>query len=141
MTTKLSNIAKLLSQASDKFLSICTAQQQSSQPGDIYKAIFDSKVFGLKGSDREAEFDVNSKAADVIFNTMDTYKFKGEVSISVNVDNKGTSSLTVTCSPASPKLADAINKAFSAGVQAAVKKVAPPANTVTLPNVVVAKNA
>lgn len=140
MSQKLQDLAQTLSQATSQYLLVSRAQQTSTQAGDIYKAIFDSKVLGLTGTADNATFDVNSKAADVIFNTMDKFNFQGELHISVTVDNKGTSTISVATKPNSAKLAEAISKAFSAGVQAAVKKVAAPAASVTVSNIVTAKN-
>lgn len=114
--------------------------QQSSQPGDIYKAIYDSKILGLKGDSDNAEFDINSNAANTIFNIFDAAKFKGKISIDVTVDPKQNAAVKVTTVPPSSRVAAAIQQAFQPGIASAVKKVSPPTQTITIPNVITTQN-
>lgn len=122
-------------QASKVYQMYCEAQTTSSQPGDIQKAIHDSGVLGLKGE----TFDVNSKAADLIFGLMDKFGYKGSVSISPKVTAKGQVDLVVSSGDA--KLSAEIRSTFLAGVTAAVRKISPPASDIVLKDLVVAKNA
>ena len=129
--------ADILVEASQKFLAL--AQNYSAQAGDIRKAIADSGVLGLTGSPPNETFDVNSKAADVIFGLMDKFGYRGKVFISVKVVPAGQVDLIVESQD--PKLSVAIKQSFAASVAAAAKKAGTPAEEVLLKNLVVAQNA
>lgn len=132
---------KLL-QKTAEFLAL--SQQTSSQPGDIHKAIYDAKILGLKsatGDPKDAEFDVNSPAADQIFGLFDKFGFKGKAVISVAVDPHQNATVRVLSQPTNPKLNAAISQVFQGPVGMAVKRVAPPAGVVQLENLVTAQNA
>lgn len=130
--------ADLLVEASEKFLKI-VAQTTSAQAADIRKAIADAGVLGLVGEPPNEAFDVNSKAADVIFGLMDKFGYRGKVFISVKVTAAGQVDLIVESQD--PKLSAAVKQAFAVSVAAAAKKAGLPADEVLLKNLVMAQNA
>lgn len=133
------NSSKLKDLIND-FCKLAQEHTQSSQPGDFYKAIFDSKVLGLTGPQpSQAQFDTNSHAGDIIFGLMDKLGFKGALTISVAVPAKGPASVVVN-SP-NQQLNTAIHNAFNNAVAGAVHKVPPPATDLVLKDIVQAQNA
>ena len=113
----LENIEKLAGIV-DRWVKNSQQMNQTSQKGDFYKALFDSNILGLVGSPNQAEFDVNSKAADKIFGLMDKSNFKGQINLGVSVDNKGVANLVVSSSPVNPSLATAVKGVFGPTVSA-----------------------
>ena len=136
----LENIEKLAGIV-DRWVKNSQQMNQTSQKGDFYKALFDSNILGLVGSPNQAEFDVNSKAADKIFGLMDKSNFKGQINLGLSLDNKGVANLVVSSSPVNPSLATAVKGVFGPTVSAILKKLPPPAEPIFISDIVVAKNA
>lgn len=111
------------------------AQTVSTQRGDIYKAIVDSKVLGHNGE----TWDVNSKAADIIFGLMEKHGYSGKLVISVVYTAKGAVDLLVVSG--NSKLSAAVKQAFLGAVTKVVKSLPAPMEDVKVPDVVTAQNA
>lgn len=134
---------QLIAEAADKLLKYAQQHSQSLQPGDVHKALFDSKVLGLVGPEpKQAQFDLNGPVADFIFGLMDKFSYKGSVALSVKVTSKG--GVDVMVESQNPKLSAALKQAFLPKVTQAVKPVlskALPAEDIVLSKLVVAQNA
>lgn len=119
------------------------AQQMSAQPLDVKTAV--APALGLKSKGGgEFEFDVNSKAADVIFNAMEAAGYQGEIHIELSVDSKKTGKLIITANPSNKQSTAAIQKitaGLTTGVNNALKNMkSAPADTISIQDIVTAAN-
>ena len=124
-------------EASEKFELMSFGQTTTSaQAGDIRQAIVNAGVLGLT---QDEKFDVNSKAADIIFGLMDKFGYRGKLFISVKMTPKQQVDLIVESQK--PELSAAIKQQFAGPVAAAAKKAGAPAEDILLKNLVMAQNA
>lgn len=136
--------AEILLRAGIQFESLITslaqAPTQSSQSGDIYQALVRFGNLGLQQQGNDVVWDVNSPTANDIFNLFDKLGFAGAMNVSVSVDANKKATVNVASSPNNPRLVGAVTKMLTPKVQSAVARIPAPAELITVPDIISARN-
>lgn len=114
---------RLLVKMAEEWLKI--ASDTSKQLGDYEKAL--APVFNLIGNGAgDYTFDVNSKAANTIFELMDKFSYKGKVEIWVKISTSKQAEVIVKSM--NQKLSQAVKDAFQKDVSEAIIPLTAPAS-------------